>query len=342
MHFGGGKAGVQANVPASGSSPLSPAEIKTIYGNEKISDFKDWFAFIGGSASCLGKSSKAAVDQINKKTLRHLTDMPAPPKGQSAGAAGVIRSQCNEKIQTIMLAVSEEISDFINTQSGAASLVQASWEYQESAIAARAKILPPPQRALFVRDHLREGCLLYLNTVAHEILAALAESARPSFNRTTMDPIAIKKQFEIAFFATYLSKSALKEPKGTSTFGSKAPMRKAGSPPGRSSSRDVRRLNWCAQFLVRLRFVWLGNNEVAALTADQRHDAREPGASLIFCTGVGHAYRNLAVEKFQDLKTGPIAVLGNTAISHLGHGDTLAEIHGHLLAHRQVDRKHYS
>ncbi|HEX4231662.1 MAG TPA: hypothetical protein VHZ07_23535 [Bryobacteraceae bacterium] len=219
----GAKLGVQANKPGSPSATLGPYEIQTMYGQEKLTDYKDWFATIGGSSSCLGKSAREVVDKVNKKTLRHLTDMPAPPKAQAKDAVQVIRVQCNEKMQSILRAVGEEISDFINTQSGPASVVQASWEYQESSIASKAKIMPEYQRATFVKDSIREGALLYLNTTAHEIMVTLAERSKPRSNRFSFDKKSVKKELELLLWANYLSTAALKESKATSLVGGKAP-----------------------------------------------------------------------------------------------------------------------
>jgi hypothetical protein len=220
----GAKLGVQTNRPPdSTSGTLLPYQIQTIYGQQRITDYKDWFATIGGAPSCLGKSAREVVDKVNKKTLRHLTDMPAPPKAQANDAMQVIRAQCNEKMQAILRAVGEEISDFINTQSGPASIVQASWEYQESAISSKVKTMPESQRATFVKEALKEGALLYLNTAAHEILVALAERSKPQFNRFSFDKASVKKEFELLFWAAYLSGAALKESKVTSLLGGKAP-----------------------------------------------------------------------------------------------------------------------
>jgi hypothetical protein len=221
----GAKLGVQANKPVgSSSATLGPYEIQTMYGQEKISDYKDWFATIGGSSSCLGKNARDLVDKVNKKTLRHLTDMPAPPKAQAKDATQVIRIQCNEKMHAILRAVSEEISDFINTQSGPASVVQASWEYQESAIASKVKIMPEYQRASWVKEAIKEGALLYLNTTAHEIMVTLAQRSKPKSNRFSFDKKTVKKEFELLFWANYLSTAALKESKATSLVGGNAPL----------------------------------------------------------------------------------------------------------------------
>jgi hypothetical protein len=220
----GAKLGVQANQPAASSSAtMGPYEIQTAHGQEKISDFKDWFATIGGANSCLGKNARDVLDKVNKKTLRHLTDMPAPPKAQAKEAMQIIRAQCNEKMQVILRAVGEEISDFINTQSGPASVVQASWEIQESAIASKLKTIPESQRPAFMKDAIEEGALLYLNTTAHEIMLTLGQRSKPKFNRFTFDKKLVKKEFELLFCANYLSTAALKESKARSLVGGKAP-----------------------------------------------------------------------------------------------------------------------
>lgn len=197
---------------------------KAAGGQESLADYKDIPAMIGGVSSCLGKSARERFEEVNKKTLMHVTDMPDPPKGQANNVAQIIRDQSKEKIKAILTSVHEMTGEFMSTESGPASLVHASYVYQEKAIASRLVLMKDQsQHAQFLRDRVKEGALLYLNTVSHEMMVALAASAKPKFNTTDIPKDQIQKEFEILFWAGYLGKAALNEPKAKTTFGKGAP-----------------------------------------------------------------------------------------------------------------------
>lgn len=191
---------------------------------DSLDAYKDVPAVLGGVSSCMGQSAREKFEEVNKKTMMHLTDMPDPPKEQTGKAASVIREQTKQKIATIFNAVYDSISDFSDSESGPASLIYASYTYQETSLTAKMATKSDSERRAYIHDRVLEGAQLFLNTVVHEMLISLAKIAKPKFNVTTIDKDNVIKQFEIMFWAGYLGSTAMKEAKAAPAIGKGAPI----------------------------------------------------------------------------------------------------------------------